>query len=327
MSAGLVQRFQRWVFAAIAFAVCLALVGMIWTGWDAVQEAFTTFRWGYLVPVLVLTLFNYALRFVKWHYLLGRLGVEMPLQDDAWNFLAGLAMVISPGKVGELLKPYVVRARTGAPMSRTIPAMITERLTDAMAILALASFGVSTYAADQQNTLIVLVVLIVAGFGVLASPGLSLRILDLLESLPLVGRVVPKLREMYTAMRTCVAPASLLLTLSLSLVAWFAECVGYQLVFWGLGIDAPLSTCVFLYASATLLGGPSPGGLGVAEGALAIGAVNFIPGTTEPQAVAAALIIRAATLWLGVGMGAVALVRISAMLGGQIDLREEEPES
>jgi hypothetical protein len=42
-------------------------------------------------------------------------------------------MVLSPGKVGELLKPYLLSERTGVPMTQTIPALVTERLTDGIA--------------------------------------------------------------------------------------------------------------------------------------------------------------------------------------------------
>jgi len=315
MSTNLVHRFSRWVIVAVAFAALLALAGSVYTGIGDVQEAFRGFNWAWLLPVVGLTLVNYGLRFAKWHYLLRRLGVPMPLGEDAWNFLAGLAMVISPGKAGEILKPYVVNARTGTPMARTIPALVTERLTDAIAIIALASIGAATFGGDQLNTILVLSAAILGGLLVLASERLSLGIIRAMEGLPVIGKVAHKLEEMYAAMRTCVAPGPLMLTVALSLVAWSAECLGYQMVFWGLGLDASLLVSTFLYATATLVGGPSPGGLGLAESFLVVGTANMVPDATEAQALAAALIIRAATLWLGVLLGAVALLRISSLLG------------
>jgi uncharacterized membrane protein YbhN (UPF0104 family) len=53
-----------------------------------------------------------------------------------------------------------------------------------------------------------------------------------------------------------------------------------------------------------------PGGLGVADGALGGGAMQMIPEITRAQAIASALLIRIATLWFGVGIGAVALFRV-----------------
>lgn len=320
MSARLVVRFRRWVVVAIAVGALLFLGGTVWAGFDETAAALAAFHWPWLVPVLLLTLVNYGLRFVKWHYLLGRLGVDMPLKDDLWNFTAGLAMVISPGKAGELLKPYVVRARTGTPMARTIPALVTERLTDGIAMLILAGLSITTYAGDKVHYLTIPAALVVGGIAVLSSQRLSMAILKLCERLPVVGRIAHKLEEMYVSMRTCVAPVPLVLTIGLSIIAWGAECLGYWMVFRGLGIAASLDVSVFLYAFATVAGGAMPGGLGVAEGALAGGAMAFIPGVDQASAVASALIIRVATLWFGVLMGAAALFRVSTMLGGDLDL-------
>lgn len=320
MSARLVQRFQRWFVVAVAFGALIFLGASIWAGIDDVGAALRTFHWPWMIPVLLLTLVNYGLRFVKWHYLLRRLGVDMPLREDAWNFAAGLAMVISPGKAGELLKPYVVRARTGTPMARTIPALVTERLTDGIAMLILAGLSITTYAGERIHYLAIPAALIVVGLAVLSSRTLSMAILGQLARLPLIDRIAHKLEEMYLAMRTCLAPAPLLLTITLSMIAWFAECVGFWMIFRGLGVSASLDVSVFLYAFATVAGGAMPGGLGVADGALAAGAVAFIPGISQPAAVTASLLIRVATLWFGVLLGAVALFRVSALLGGSLDL-------
>lgn len=291
---------------------------------DAVSGALEEFQWWILFPVCGLTLLNYGLRFVKWHYLLRRLGVDMPLADDAWNFTAGLAMVISPGKAGELLKPYVVRERTGVPMSTTVPALVTERLTDGIAMLILAGISVSAYAADKVHYLTIPAAIIVIGLAVLAHEGLSMAAVRLLGRLPGLRRIGDKMEEMLVSLRSCVAPVPLLFTIVLSVIAWGAECWGYQLIFHGLGYtDVSLEVCVFLYAFATVAGSAMPGGLGVADSALTFGATSLIAGITQPVSVAAAILIRICTLWIGVAMGAFALLRVSSMLGG-IDLNSEE---
>ena len=332
MSTNLVHRFRRWVVIAIAFGALFYLGYSIWTGFDEVKTQFAIFNWVYFIPVLLLALVNYGLRFIKWHYLLGRLGVKMPLMEDAWNFTAGLAMVISPAKAGEMLKPYLVRARLGTPMARTIPALITERLTDAIAMIILAGISVSSYAAAQSDAIrtefiTIPAALILGGLVVLAVPRFTLAILRVLEKLPVVGKLVPKLRELYDAMRTCASPVPLLLTIFLSIIAWSAECLGYLLVFSGLGVSVKFDAAVFLYAFATIAGGASgsPGGLGPTEVLMVELAPVLMAGVTPEQATAAAIIVRVATLWFGVGLGAFALFRVSSLLGDNIQLSSEEP--
>ena len=322
----LIARFRTWVVVAIAIGALLYLGGAIAADLDRVSASLGQFQWSILVPVCALTFLNYGLRFVKWRYLLRRLGVDMPLGEDALNFTAGLAMVISPGKAGELLKPYVVRARTGVPMATTIPALVTERLTDGIAMLILAGFSVGAYAADKVHYLTIPAAVIGFGLLILAHEGLSLWSVRQLSRVYGLRGVAAKMEEMLVSLRRCVAPWPLLLTLVLSIIAWGAECYGYLLVFKGLGYpDVDLEVAVFLYAFATVAGSAMPGGLGVADGVLAGGAVSLIQGITQPVSVAAAILIRVCTLWIGVAIGALALLRLSTLLGG-IALERDEAE-
>lgn len=324
-SGNLVARFRGWVIAAIGIGALLTLGTSLWAGIPEMREQLARFSWQVAVPVMALTLLNYSLRFAKWHYLLRRLGVPMPFREDAWNFTAGLAMVISPGKAGELLKPYVVRALTGTPMATTIPVLVTERLTDGIAVLLLAGLGVTAFATERAHylTLIIPAALTAVGLGVLASDRLTGLSLQVLGRLPGVRRVVPKLTVMIEALRRCTSPLPLLLTVLISVIAWGAECVGYLLVLEGLGVETSLRAATFIYAFATVAGGPMPGGLGVAEGVLVALPMAIIPGMEQAQAATSQGLIRIATLWFGVGLGAIALFRVSAMLGGQLQLEAE----
>ena len=318
----LVARFGRWVAWAVAAAVLLYVAGTVWAGFDEIADQLIGFAWTLYIPVLLLTLVNYGGRFLKWHLLLRGVGVHVPWGRNLGVFLAGFAMVISPFKVGELLKPWLVSKQTGVSMATTTPALVAERLTDGIAMLILAAIGVSTYAADRVEYIVVPIVLVAVGLMILMHRGLSLWILGLLGRLPGISRFAHKLEEMYVALRTCLSPMALLWTTVVSLIAWWAECVGYLLVFQGLGImDVSLDACTFLYAFATIAGGAMPGGLGVADGALVGGAIELLQ-VSQPAAVASALLIRVATLWFGVVMGAIALLWFDKLLGG-VELPDE----
>jgi uncharacterized protein (TIRG00374 family) len=320
MSGDLISRFQRWVVVAIAVGAACYLGSFLWGGWADVLAALRAFQPIYLLPVVLLTLANYALRFVKWHYYLRLLGVEMPWREDALVFTAGLSMAISPAKAGELLKPWLVRQRTGATLDKTIPALVSERATDGIAMVILTAFGIATYASEQVGALLVLAGGLVAGLVVLASAPITFALLDLAARVPVVGpRVVPRLRAMYTAARTCFAPVPLVVSVALSVVAWFAECVAFWLVFVGLGHPASLDAATYVYASSTILGAPSPGGLGVTDGALVVGAVQIL-GAPDAIAVPGAVVARLVTLWMGVLLGTVALFSVSSRLRAPIEL-------
>src|SRR5260370_36510446 len=101
--------------------------------------ALVHFRWEYLPLILGLTLFNYSWRFVKWQYYLKRLEVSIHWSKSLLIFVSGLSMAITPAKVGELLKSFLLKRETGAAISHTSPIIVAERLTDGIAMLLLGS--------------------------------------------------------------------------------------------------------------------------------------------------------------------------------------------
>ena len=121
---------------------------------------------------------------------------------------------------------------------------------------------------------------------------------------------------MLFALRKCVAPLPLFLTVLVSIVAWGAECIGFQMVLHGLNVDASLEACVFIYAFATLAGIFVPF---LADFGLVGVSLVLISGLTQSVALGGAFIIRLCTFWIGVALGAIALFKVSSMLGG-IDL-------
>lgn len=301
------ERAPRWIAAGLAMAVLGYAGWAVWRGIDEVGEQLAAFDWSVYPVVLALTLVNYGLRYAKWHWLLARVGAPVPHRQNLVVFVSGLAMVLSPAKAGELLKPWLVKRINGTPMVRTIPVLVTERLTDGIAVIGLAAVSISASAGGGGAALWGSLAVVGLGVAVLSSETLTEAVLRPAAGLPVVGRFVPRVSELLAATRTCTTPFALLVTLAASVIAWGAECVGYWLILGGFGLEGDLLTSTWLYASATVFGGPSPGGLGLSDAALGEGAALLVRGMSAPQAIAAAMLIRVATLWLGVGMGALAL--------------------
>lgn len=308
------QRVRRWTAVAVAVSAVVYVAYATYSGWGETGDALVGFRWLWMVPILATTLINYGLRWAKWRWLLTRLDVHIPVRLDLFIYAIGLMMTLSPGKAGEVVKPWLVRRATGAPMLTTVPVLVVERLTDALAILALATLGAVAYASDQVGVMVAALGVVLAATMVLGSRPLTQLGLAVVARLPLGARVVPLLARPLAALHTSLTPGSLLLCFSLSLVAWFSECVGTWLVFKAFGVPISLGTATFLYAFATGLGAISPGGVGVTDATLISGAQRLVVGMTLGTATAAALVLRVATLWFGVLLGALALLFIEREL-------------
>jgi glycosyltransferase 2 family protein len=301
--------------AGMLFSVILALIVMAAIAFYAdiphVIAAFVRFQWVYLPLILGLVLFNYFWRFVKWQYYLRCLKVHIHPWKSLLIFVSGLSMAITPGKVGELLKSYLLKGSTGTAMSRTSPVIVAERLTDIIAMLGLAATGLVLYRFGWEF----LLVLLVFGLMVIAliqNRSLALALLAFGERLPVVSRRAHPVREFYESSYTLLQWRSLLLAVLIGLVSWAGECAALYFVFVGLGIQpsiALFSKATFILAVSSLLGSVSglPGGLGTADGSI-LGLTRLLISTSAAIGGAATLLIRLCTLWFGVALGVVALL-------------------
>lgn len=276
------------------------------------------FYWPYTPLILGLTLFNYALRFVKWHYYIRLIGArEVRWPDSLRMFLSGFPLALSPGKLAEPLKAVWLRQYSDVPIARGIPVVAAERISDGLAVLLLSTFGVLAYPQYGPGFAAVLIGLV----GVIVVSQirpLALGLLRLGERLPLVSRFSHHLHEFYEGAYQLFGPKSTLIAVGLGLVSWLGEGIGFYLVLRGLGL-APtvqlLSVAVFALSFSTIVGAVSslPGGLGAAEVSLA-GLLTLTLNLPAGLAASATLLIRFFTLWFGVGLGLAVLLTSRQLL-------------
>lgn len=314
----LLHQLRRRLLAGVLVGVAVVAAVVALSDASALTRALRDFEWRLLPLVLLLALGNYALRFVKWQYYLRLLGVEnLSRADSLLIFVAGFTMAITPGKVGEFLKSYLVRSRTGAPMSRTAPIIAAERVTDGCAMLALSGIGLIAF--RHGWPILVGSALLAAGAIVLVQrERLMLRLLERIERTRVGRGRGEALETLYLSTRQLLRPRPFVIATWLGIVSWFGECLALCLVLLGLGLPFSwrlLLACTFVFAASAWIGGLSllPGGLGVAEASVAGLLLLTVrdPLMTAALAGTATLLIRFATLWFGVLLGVTALSRVS----------------
>src|SRR5262249_38520940 len=98
----LVTRVVLGVAAGVAVYIGLSI------GADArdVAAALRSFRWPLAAAACLLAACNYLVRFGRWQYYLRLLGYRVPARDSLTVFLAGFALTVTPGKLGEAVKAF-----------------------------------------------------------------------------------------------------------------------------------------------------------------------------------------------------------------------------
>lgn len=286
-----------------------------------VQTIVSSFDWRYFFFATGFTLFNYTLRFIKWHFYIGQIGVhDLDWKESLKLFVGGFPLAVTPGKVGEVVKAVWLNQRTGLPTGRGISVVVAERISDGMAVLGLSTIGVIAY--PQYWPVFLFVLVLLSGVIILSQirPA-ALWVLSFGERVPMLNKVMHGIHEFYEGSYALFRPKSTLIAVLLGSISWLGEGIGFYLILTGLGIQPgikTLSQAVFILAFSTIIGAASalPGGLGAAE--LSIGGMlAFIVGIGPADAAAATLIIRLATFWFGLGLGLLVWLIFPQLIGLQ----------
>ncbi|MDN5272251.1 lysylphosphatidylglycerol synthase transmembrane domain-containing protein [Chloroflexus sp. MS-CIW-1] len=308
----------------IGLAVVIAI--SLFSDLRAVGNDLLTFDWVLLPLILIGTVINYWLRWLKWDYYLRYLKLDRDIDRSTSGliFTAGLVMSVTPGKMGEVLKSFLLRQRNGTPISRSAPIVLAERLTDGIAMLLLMGLGLTLYP-PARPLFVILVLLTIIGIMIVQRQTLALAIIRMIARLPLGQRLAPRLETIYTTTAQLLHWRILLISTMISVISWGFECLAFFWVLMGVGSIPSwllLLQATFIFAASTLFGLVSflPGGLGASE-VSSVGLLLALVGLSASAATTATIVIRFCTLWFGVLLGVVALAWLNRYPG---TLREQE---
>jgi uncharacterized protein (TIRG00374 family) len=305
-----VKKLLGRVILGVAAGVAVYVGFSIWADARSVGRALAGFHWLIALAALALASLNYLVRFARWHYYLKVLGLSVPAGHSLLVFLGGFSLTVTPGKLGEVVKAFLLRESHGIPAARTAPIVIAERFTDLVGLLLLACVGIFTFKTDPRF-LIVGAVLIGFGLVVVSVEPIARFFLRMSSHVPLVRRVTPKLEEAYQTTAELLRPRPLVLGVLFSVISWFFECTAFWAVVHGFtGASVDIQAATFIYASMTVAGALSflPGGLGVTEAGMLAMLAELATGCNRSVAAAATFVTRLCTLWFAVLVGIVALL-------------------
>ena len=301
----------------LGFVVFLILI--LLSDFRKVGAQMMRFDWRLYPLVLLLTLLNYGIRFLKWQFYLGQMGIkDFPWKESLRLFVAGFPLAVTPGKTGEALKGVWLKHKTGLPVGKGISVVVAERISDGLAVLFLSVFGVVVFPKYWPVFGFVLAILLSVIIVSQIRP-LALKLLGFGEHIPFIKKIMGGIREFYEGSFILFRPGTALLAVVMGMVSWLGEGIGFYLILIGLG-ETPgfqlMALAVFVLSFSTVIGAASamPGGLGAAETSIT-GLLILIIGDKVAVASTATLLIRLATLWFGVGLGLFTWSISPALLG------------
>lgn len=300
-----------WRFRALLLTILLSAVGYLlftlWAGWREVVAAMLRVGLAGGVVILGLSLVNYGLRFQRWQKYLGLLGHRVHAPESLRIYIAGFALTILPGKAGEAIRSLFLKHH-GVTYPESLAAFFSEHFSNLISMLLLVAIGLWVYP-QAKPLVLILAGLILVGLVALQQTRWLKALKRIAENvLPRrLGHLVSAGIEIVSHSGRCFRLPMLLYGIALGVVAWGAEGLAFYYIMHQLGSELSLPTALFIYAFSMLVGALSflPGGLGGAEATMVT--LLMLNHVAQPQAVAATVLIRLATLWFAVALGVLAI--------------------
>ena len=283
----------------------------IYANFDELLEAFAIYNWILFPVILILSLCNYMFRFFRWEYYTKTLDIKVERKMSFLIFLSSFIMSVTPGKIGEVFKSYLLKEQIGTPVSKSAPIVFAERITDFLSLVMLSIAGALVFGYGTEIIISFGAAFVIMVF-IISNKKLSYAIIGLLEKFKFIARVSHKLHTAYDSIYQMVRFKELIITIILSIFAWSFECFSFYLVINGFGLGDTLHIdlliATFVYGFATIAGAATmlPGGLGATDASIT--GLLVLLALPKSVAVASTLIIRAATLWFAVVVGIVAVM-------------------
>jgi uncharacterized protein (TIRG00374 family) len=294
-----------------------------------------------LLVAVATTMLTYALRALRWQYLLAGLGpTRFPVAFRA-TVIGFAASFLLPARAGEFLRPYVLAKNEKLSVPATFATVVLERVFDMATVLVL--FAVFLFTADPalaRSDPATFRAVQVGGLTAAAATVVILGLFYFLAGHPeAIGRwsakVERRLPERLAALVEGLAqtfaeglhavrrPQQLLLVFAWSFPLWLCIAVGIWLVSQAFRVDLPF-VGAFLVMTLLVVGVavPTPGAIGGFHMFYQIGVMSFYHASKD-KAVGAALVLHAVSFVPVTLLGIVFMVQEGLTLGRMRTLASE----
>jgi hypothetical protein len=307
---------------------------------DRVWAEMSTSRLDLLVWSLLAMALSYLVRVERWRRLLQPVGPASLASAGRATVIGFAANALLPGRVGEVLRPYVLARRERLSGSAAFATIVLERLLDLLAIvLMVAVFMVLDDPPTTAPQLLgaLRVGALVAGIFAIASlalvvllvrsPGRADRVARWCAYVAPSGvvRAITRVAQRFLQGLSVVRrPGPLVIAMLLSFVLWVSVSVSMWMTSLAFGIDLSFGGSVILMGMVAIgVSVPTPAGVGGYHAAYQLGATALY-GAGVDAAVGAALVMHAISFGPVTLLGLVFMAQEGLRLGSLAGLGSAE---
>ncbi|MFZ2587775.1 MAG: lysylphosphatidylglycerol synthase transmembrane domain-containing protein [Alphaproteobacteria bacterium] len=306
-----VARYKRVAVNTTVVVLACVVLGVALMGGRTFWEHVMAVPPMVLVVLAVASVHENWVRIYRYKIFSRALNLHVPWPRMVLYYVAGMALLPTPGKVGVVLRLWLLHHHHNIPYRRSAPLLMMDVMTDTLAMMVLIGVGMVSmgHVHSAALGLMILSGVMVGIFTVLALPKVAIRGIKLLYWM--VGKRAPRLfatlMTLVMLLHKLMGWRVLISCTLLSLMAWagFGFAISYSLML--MGFDVGWNLGGFALAVGTVLGVVSmaPAGVGGAEGTM--WAILTGAGVASASAFIITMLARLMVIWIPVGVGFMAL--------------------
>ena len=297
------MKFYRNFLLVVVSMIVLYIVFLIVSDFNVIREKIFDFKTDYLPIILLLAPLSWIIMFFRWHLLLKNSGITVPKKENFKIYMAGFAMSVTPGKVGELIKSQFLKSKYGVSRKNTLPIIISEYFYHMVGVLVVSIIGVY-YFEFSLYIIILTSALIITTLTIISSETFFKKFLNLISKRNFLKKYVSPISDSHIILKKSTRGKIFIISSGLSIAFWLTEVLIVYFVFLSFNIlNFEFFKIAAIYTTSLILGMLSflPMGVGVVEGSLA-GFLNY-EGIDISIALTLVILIRVFTRWYRVIVG------------------------
>jgi glycosyltransferase 2 family protein len=287
-------------FAGIAVScICIGFV-LRGINFSEVAACFRSIQYLYLIPVLLMVFGNLYLRSYRWGVM-----IENLVRLDQWTLfrfssIGFMAIGVLPARLGEFVRPYLVKQHSGVRMSATMATVVLERVFDLLTLMVFLFVVLIKIPLPPEIfkagitmltiSLVLLTVLIILGTKRDFSARIIAKVLGLLPDR--IGKPAAHLADSFLeGLQLLPDVKKTAWVLLLSLVIWLLQGLSAYFMFYAFGMDLSIYNALAVLAIVALgvMIPAAPGFIGTYHYACILGLTAFGIAKSEAFSYAVAL--------------------------------------
>ena len=301
------MKFDNRLILILVAAVGVYAIFLFSSDFNLISEKISNFKINYLPLIILFVGASWVPLIIRWRFLLKTCKIDIPLTKSIFVFFSGLALEITPGQVGALIKSQILKTTSNVPRTKTAAIVLVEKLYDLIGAIIATALGIIILGLDFYLIVIAITVLAVILFFMYSRFTFELFFKRIIKT-KLFSKYIENISEFYDTVQESTNVKVATISILLAVLYWFiiAGAAYYTLIGFDINVLDYLKILA-IYSTSALLGAISfiPGGLGVTEGTLA--GLLTLEGIDVSMALILSVMIRVFTFWSTITVGFVSL--------------------